>query len=91
MPHLARVTTFLINVKFVLMPMPLRFGLNEQKLHANLKKLRLLKQEKTKNETQKREDHLRVVFFLSLRLGFFISLRDFYHSYKLFLLISDFL
>ena len=86
-----RVTTFLINVKFVLMPMPLRFGLNEQKLHANLKKLRLLKQEKTKNETQKREDHLRVVFFLSLRLGFFISLRDFYHSYKLFLLISDFL
>ena len=86
-----RVTTFLINVKFVLMPMPLRFGLNEQKLHANLKKLRLLKQEKTKNETQKREDHLRVVFFLSLRLGFFISLRDFYHSYKLFLLISDLL
>jgi hypothetical protein len=73
------------------MPMPLRFGLNEQKLHANLKKLRLLKQEKTKNETQKREDHLRVVFFLSLRLGFFISLRDFYHSYKLFLLISEFL
>ena len=76
MPHLARVTTFLINVKFVLMPMPLRFGLNEQKLHANLKKLRLLKQEKTKNETQKREDHLRVVFFLSLRLGFFISLSE---------------
>jgi hypothetical protein len=58
------------------MPMPLRFGLNEQKLHANLKKLRLLKQEKTKNETQKREDHLRVVFFLSLRLGFFISLSE---------------
>jgi hypothetical protein len=91
LPRLVRVTTFLINVKFVLMPMPLRFGLNEQKLHANLKKLRLLKQEKTKNETQKREDHLRVVFFLSLRLGFFISLRDFYHSYKLFLLISDLL
>jgi hypothetical protein len=76
LPHLARVTTFLINVKFVLMPMPLRFVLNEQSLNANLRKLRLLKLERTKNEAQKREDHLRVVFFLSLRLGFFISLSE---------------
>jgi hypothetical protein len=56
------------------MPMPLRFVLNEQSLNANLRKLRLLKLERTKNEAQKREDHLRVVFFLSLRFGFFISL-----------------
>jgi len=74
LPHLARVTTFLINVKFVLMPTPLRFVLNEQSLNANLRKLRLLKLERTKNEAQKREDHLKVVFFLSQVWIFYLSL-----------------
>jgi hypothetical protein len=40
--------------------MPLRFVLNEQSLNANLRKLRLLKLERTKNEAQKREDLLRI-------------------------------